>query len=63
MICGAAMAAFSATTAYAQNEVQEVVITGSRIQVPGLQSASPITTINADEIRLQQEVSISHRST
>ncbi len=54
MICGAAMAAFSATTAYAQNEVQEVVITGSRIQVPGLQSASPITTINADEIRLQQ---------
>src|SRR3990167_1393015 len=54
MICGVAMAAFSATAAYAQEEVQEVVVTGSRIQVPGLQSASPITTVGADEIRLQQ---------
>ncbi|MDP3853704.1 TonB-dependent receptor domain-containing protein [Phenylobacterium sp.] len=56
MICGVAMAAFSATAAYAQTEeeVAEVVVTGSRIQVPGLQSASPITTVGADEIRLQQ---------
>lgn len=55
MICGAALAAMSATAAYAQqDEVSEVVVTGSRIQVPGLESASPITTVSADEIRLQQ---------
>ena len=36
MICGAALAALASTTAYAQDEVTEVVVTGSRIKVPGL---------------------------
>ena len=53
MICGAAL---MATQAQAQSTsvVQEVVVTGSRIQTPGIQSASPIVTINAEAIRQQQ---------
>lgn len=54
MICGAALAALASTTAYAQDEVTEVVVTGSRIKVPGLVSASPITSVSTEEIRLQQ---------
>lgn len=56
MICGAMAAALVGTQAHAQDEdstVSEIVITGSRIQIPGLQSASPITTVGAEEIRLQ----------
>ena len=54
MICGAAMLALSAAPAWSADEtVEEVVVTGSRIQVPGLVSASPITTIGANEIKLQ----------
>ncbi len=54
MICGAALLA---TQAYAQGgsaSVSEVVVTGSRIQTPGIQSASPIVTVGADQIRQQQ---------
>ena len=36
-------------------EVEELVVTGSRIQVPGLESASPIVTVGAAEIGLQQQ--------
>ena len=54
MICGTAIAAFAGAPAFAQDTVvQEIVVTGSRIQVPGLQSASPIVTVGAEEIRLQ----------
>ena len=57
MICGAALMGVS-TQAYAQaaagNEIQELVVTGSRIKTPGLESASPITSIGSEEIRLQQ---------
>ncbi|WP_296497603.1 TonB-dependent receptor plug domain-containing protein, partial [Phenylobacterium sp.] len=54
MICGAALLA---TQAYAQGgstDVAEVVVTGSRIQTPGIQSASPIVTVGAEQIRQQQ---------
>lgn len=53
MICGAAL---MATQAQAQSTsvVQEVVVTGSRIQTPGIQSASPIVTVGAEQIRQQQ---------
>lgn len=58
MICGAALLGVStealAQTQAAGNEVTEIVVTGSRIKQPGLESASPITSIGADEIRLQQ---------
>jgi len=55
MICGVALMGLT-TQAYAQSgaeELEEVVVTGSRITTPGLQSASPITSIGADEIKFQ----------
>lgn len=56
MICGAAFAAMAVSPATAQvAEVEELVVTGSRIQVPGLESASPILTVGAAEIGLQQQ--------
>ena len=48
MICGAAFAAVSATSAYAQEEVQEVVVTGSRIVRQDYVANSPITTVTGD---------------
>jgi outer membrane receptor protein involved in Fe transport len=56
MICGVALMGLT-TQANAQagaEEIEEVVVTGSRIKTPGLESASPITSIGADEIKLQQ---------
>lgn len=56
MICGVALMGLS-SQAFAQagaQELEEVVVTGSRITTPGLQSASPITSIGAAEIALQQ---------
>ncbi len=57
MICGVAFAALTATSATAQQvaEIEELVVTGSRVQVPGLESASPIMTVGTDEIALQQQ--------
>ncbi len=57
MICGAAFAVMAVSPAAAQQvaEVEELVVTGSRIQVPGLESASPIVTVGAAEIGLQQQ--------
>ena len=49
MICGAAFVAFSATAASAQEqEVQEVVVTGSRIVRQDYVANSPITTVTGD---------------
>jgi iron complex outermembrane receptor protein len=52
MICGAALLA---SQAQAQNasEVSEIVVTGSRIPQPNLTSVSPITAINASDIKAQ----------
>ena len=54
MICGAALLATQAYAQGAANSVSEVVVTGSRIQTPGIQSASPIVTIGSEQIRQQQ---------
>jgi outer membrane receptor protein involved in Fe transport len=58
MICGAALAA--AGSAYAQaaagagdEEVAEVVVTGTRIPSPNLESVSPVTAVTAAEIKAQ----------
>ncbi len=49
----------TAPAVYAQDTaVEEVIVTGSRIRRPGLQSASPITTVGLEEIEFQQEVEI-----
>ena len=38
--------------------LEEVVVTGSRIRRPGLESSSPINTIGVELIELQQEVAL-----
>jgi outer membrane receptor protein involved in Fe transport len=66
MISGVAVAAVSATGAFAQatqapapaaaepaTQVQELVVTGSRIPQRNLTSVSPITTINNQQVKLQ----------
>ena len=50
MICGAALIGLSATPAMAQDEVAEVVVTGSRIPQPNLTSASPVTVVGAQDV-------------
>ena len=59
MICGVALLGFSATGAAAQGaapapgaQVEELVVTGSRIPQPNLTSASPIQTVGAQEVQL-----------
>jgi outer membrane receptor protein involved in Fe transport len=62
MICGAALLGLSATQASAQTapapagsgtEVSEIVVTGSRIPAPNLTSASPITVVGQQDVKLQ----------
>ena len=58
MIGGATLLALSAAPAFAADQpaastVQEVVVTGSRIPHPGLTSVSPLTTVGAQDIKLQ----------
>jgi outer membrane receptor protein involved in Fe transport len=58
MICGAALAAAVALPATAQaqaasSEVQEVVVTGTRLPTPNLSSVSPIQVVTDQEIKLQ----------
>ena len=59
MICGAALTGLSATQAAAQtapaagSEVQEIVVTGSRIPSPNLTSVSPVTAVTQEELKLQ----------
>ena len=54
MICGAALAAagpaFAQATAGAE-EVAEVVVTGTRIPSPNLESVSPVTAVSSAEIK------------
>ncbi|UTP38771.1 TonB-dependent receptor [Phenylobacterium sp. LH3H17] len=58
MICGAAFAAFSATAAYAQEEVQEVVVTGSRIVRQDFVAASPITTVTGEQATANADITL-----
>lgn len=68
MMAGAALLAASAlmvSPAMAQDAAQDeeteldvIVVTGSRIQSPGLVSASPIQTLGAEEISLQQTAEV-----
>jgi outer membrane cobalamin receptor len=46
-----------ATTGNAQQaaDIEEITVTGTRITVPGVESASPIYSVGADEIQLQQQ--------
>ena len=56
MICGAALLGVSSqayAAAAATEEVSEVVVTGTRIPSPNLESVSPVTAIGAAELRAQ----------
>ena len=65
MITGAALLAMTAGAAYAADPttptpaaaddatVKDVVVTGSRIPQPNLTSVSPVTAVNAQELKLQ----------
>lgn len=57
MICGAALAALSATAAHAQ-EVQEVVVTGSRIVRQDYVANSPITTVTGDQVVQNADITL-----
>lgn len=50
-------AALALTPAYGQ-EVEELIVTGTRIRQPGVVSSSPIYSIGAEEIQRQQEPEI-----
>jgi outer membrane receptor protein involved in Fe transport len=50
MICGAALLGVAAP-AMAQDEISEVVVTGTRIPSPNLESVSPVTAVSAAEIK------------
>jgi iron complex outermembrane recepter protein len=55
LMTGAAVAA-TGPPAYAQDEEpDEVVVTGTRIQQPGVVSSSPIYSVTAEELQRQQE--------
>ncbi len=53
MICGAALLGLSSQAAAqtASEEVSEVVVTGTRIPSPNLESVSPVTAVSAAEIK------------
>src|ERR1041384_5255522 len=58
MICGAALLGVSSQAqaqaqATSSGEVSEVVVTGTRIPSPNLESVSPVTAIGAQELRAQ----------
>ncbi|HEY3813852.1 MAG TPA: hypothetical protein VGL66_11555 [Caulobacteraceae bacterium] len=49
----AAVCVFAAP-AFAQSEVQEVVVTGSRVPHPGLTSVSPLMTVGSQDVELSE---------
>ena len=53
MICGVALAAGHAYAADTETEVTEIVVTGSRIPTPNLNSISPVTAIGSADIKAQ----------
>ncbi|MGZ8362259.1 MAG: TonB-dependent receptor plug domain-containing protein [Caulobacteraceae bacterium] len=53
MICGAAALAFGGQALAQDAQVEELVVTGSRIPQPNLTSTSPITVVGDTEIKLQ----------
>ncbi|HPF25272.1 MAG TPA: TonB-dependent receptor [Steroidobacteraceae bacterium] len=57
LVLGALPVGLSATTAFAQEQdaaagdVAEIIVTGTRIRAPGIESSSPILTVTADQIQ------------
>ncbi len=53
IICGTAFAALPVMAQDAAAPVEEIVVTGSRIAVPGIKSASPIVSVGSEELKMQ----------
>ena len=53
IICGTAFAALPVMAQEAAGPIEEIVVTGSRIAVPGIKSASPIVSVGAEELKMQ----------
>jgi outer membrane receptor protein involved in Fe transport len=55
LLTSATLVAASATTAFAAEggQISEVVVTGSRIVQPNLTSISPITTVGAEDVKIE----------
>lgn len=60
MFSGTVMLGLSAAggTALAQEKVEQVIVTGTRITTPGTTSNSPISSISAEEIKTSQPVAV-----
>ena len=52
---GAFSAGLYGAAGAAQEQMEEIVVTGTRIEVPGTVSSSPIYSVGTQEIRLQQQ--------
>jgi outer membrane receptor protein involved in Fe transport len=53
-----AAGAYSVAATAQDTEVEQIVVTGTRITLPGVESASPIYSVSAQEISLQQSPSV-----
>jgi len=59
LTAGAMGAGLYGTGSFAQTqELEEVVVTGTRVKTPGVESNSPITSVGAAEIAYQQPVAV-----
>jgi iron complex outermembrane recepter protein len=63
LLAGVALSGMTASqavvgAAYAQDQLEEIVVTGSRIARPNLTSASPVYSVGAEEIAQQQQPEI-----
>lgn len=56
---GAAASGLQGTAIYAQDaQLEEVIVTGTRVQTPGVDASSPVTSVGAAEIAFQQPVAV-----
>lgn len=58
MLLGSLLGFSAVAVAEEEMIVEEVVVTGTRIKRPGLESSSPIVTIDSQEIDFQQEIDV-----
>lgn len=58
ILAAATALAITAPAAAQEDEEEGVIVTGTRVTTPGVQSASPIVSVGAAEIELQQDPSV-----
>jgi iron complex outermembrane recepter protein len=58
LLTSAAAAALTHSAHAADDTIQEVIVTGSRISVPNMQSISPVTAISSEDISVTGKIRI-----